>query len=288
MGLGVPRWWFTAGRSRRCAWPSPSAPRRPAGMPGAGPATEPPITRRRFETSMAAVRQRDRHACSSCVFVGLMLAGVPIAVALGFGGIVAIAPPTPARRGGACRRAPEHARQHRQVPAARPADVRAGRLDLRPLGRRAPPRHLRPGLRRPRAAACCRWSRSWSRCCSAASPARARDGRRGRRRDDRGRWRGRLPGGVLGQRDRRGGGDRHPDPALDRLHRLQRQRARRLGAGAVRGRHARPACWPGWRSSCRRSRSRAATASARPGAASRGRRSGARCARPRGAWPRPC
>ena len=47
-----------------------------------------------------------------------------------------------------------------------------------------------------------------------------------------------YPRAVLGQRRRRRGGHRHPDPAVDRLHRLQRQRARRLGAGAVRRRHA--------------------------------------------------
>ena len=47
----------------------------------------------------------------------------------------------------------------------------------------------------------------------------------------------RLSDGVLGQRDRRGGGDRHPDPAVDRAHHLQRAGAAGLGAGAVRGRH---------------------------------------------------
>ena len=42
--------------------------------------------------------------CCSSLFVALMLAGVPIGVALGLGGIVAIARRTPTRRGGACWR----------------------------------------------------------------------------------------------------------------------------------------------------------------------------------------
>ena len=48
----------------------------------------------------------------------------------------------------------------------------------------------------------------------------------------------RLPGAVLGQRGRLGRGHRHPDPAVDRLRRLQRVGARRVGAGAVCRRHA--------------------------------------------------
>ena len=48
---------------------------------------------------------------------------------------------------------------------------------------------------------------------------------------------GRLPARLLGERHRRRGGDRHPDPALDRAHHLQRAGAAGLRAGAVRGRH---------------------------------------------------
>jgi C4-dicarboxylate transporter DctM subunit len=60
--------------------------------------------------------------------------------------------------------------------------------------------------------------------------------RRGRG-DDRRHVARRLPGRVLGQRGRRRRGHRHPDPALGRLHRVFGAGARRLGAGAVRGRH---------------------------------------------------
>ena len=171
MGLGVPRWWFTvaipplcvaiaaARRAGRLARLARSAGRRPglgrASRSGCDAAAEP-----RMIATLLVV-----------LFVGLMLAGVPIAVALGLGGMVAIAAANAALAVvGPARGAAEHARAHRQVPAARAADVRPGRLDLRPLGRRPPHGHLRRGLRRPRARHACRRSRSWSRWCSAASP----------------------------------------------------------------------------------------------------------------------
>ncbi len=61
--------------------------------------------------------------------------------------------------------------------------------------------------------------------------------RSGRRRDAGGDVARRLPARVLGQRDRRGRRHRHPDPAVDRVHRLLGDGAGRVGAGAVRRRH---------------------------------------------------
>ncbi len=124
-----------------------------------------------------------------------------------------------------------------QVSAAGDPDVRAGGVDLRPLRRGAAAgdlchRHRRP---RPRHAA------------AGGDPGgnvpgrhlRFRSGQRGRggRSDDRGDVARRLSRLV-----QRGGGwrcrrDRHPDPAVGGVHHLQRAGARRVGTGAVRGRH---------------------------------------------------
>jgi hypothetical protein len=98
------------------------------------------------------------------VFVVLMLAGVPIAVALGAAGMAAMA-----RRKRRCALvgpaggAAEPARRHRQVPAARAADVRAGGLDLRPQRRGTAHGDVRACAASGAARACCRWWRSWSR-----------------------------------------------------------------------------------------------------------------------------
>ena len=85
----------------------------------------------------------------------------------------------------------------------------------------------------------------------------------------------RLSARVLGQRDRCRGGDRHPDPAVDRVHHLHRAGAAGLGAGAVRRRHVprhpRRPRHDGRRSSC----CRASTVSASPRRTCRCRRSGA-------------
>jgi hypothetical protein len=220
------------------------------------------------------------------VFVGLMLAGVPIAVALGIGGVVR---DRGGQRGravvGPVRGAAElHASIAKYPLLALPMFVLVGSIFDRSGVARAWSTFAiacvgrGPGML-PMVAI-------WSRWCSAASRARAGECGRRRRRDDRGDGARRLSRRVLGQRGRRRGGDRHPDPAVDRVHRLQRDGARRVGAGAVRGRHGARACWrlalivPAvWIS--RR------TASAKPSASCRARRSGARSARVWGS-PRRC
>ena len=70
-------------------------------------------------------------------FIAMMLVGVPIGAALGLAGAAAIALAN-ARRAVVrpAGRAAELLRRPGQIPAAGHPDVRAGRLDLRPLGRR--------------------------------------------------------------------------------------------------------------------------------------------------------
>ena len=139
---------------------------------------------------------------------------------------------------GAARGAAEHAREHRQVPAARAC--RCSCWSARSSTARASPGAWSPS---PRPASAARPARlpavailvamvlggiSGSGPANAAAVGGVMIAAMAAAR---------LSGGVLGQRRRRGGGHRHPDPAVDRLHRLQRQRARRVGAGAVRRRH---------------------------------------------------
>ena len=171
------------------------------------------------------------------LFIALLLAGVPIAAALGLGGMIAIAWMNPGSPFWGLLAAPQNAHGDRQVPAAGAADVRAGRRHLRSIGCRRETRGFRASLRRQRA----------------GTPAGHRDPRRddagrhlglgagdrrgGRRGHARGDGSRRLSARLLGEHRRRCGGHRHPHPALDRPDRLQRQHARCLGAGAVRGRH---------------------------------------------------
>ena len=106
------------------------------------------------------------------VFIALMLAGVPIAVALGIGGIVAIVAANADAPWWGLLAAPQnmHASIAKYPLLALPMFVLVGSIfDRSGVARRMV--DFRRGLRRPRARAPCRWWRSWSRWCSAASPA---------------------------------------------------------------------------------------------------------------------
>ncbi len=171
-------------------------------------------------------------------FIVLLLMGVPIGAALGLAGAVCIALanarcPVVRTAGGAA----ELLRRPGQVPAAGDPDVRAGRIDLRALRRRPAAGQLRAGDHRPRPGHAAAGDHRGGHVHGRHLGLGPGDGGRGGRRDDRRDGAGRLSGRVLGQRGRRGGRHRHPDPAVDRLHRLFGAGARRLGAGAVRRRH---------------------------------------------------
>jgi hypothetical protein len=107
-------------------------------------------------------------------FVAMLLLGVPIGAALGLAGAACIALANSSVQWFGLLAVPQNFYAGLgKYPLAGDADVRAGRLDLRPLGR---------GLRlvnfaspsSAAARACCRWWRSRSRCFWAASRARAR------------------------------------------------------------------------------------------------------------------
>ena len=155
------------------------------------------------------------------VFIALMLAGVPIAVALGIGGIAAIAAANADAPWWGLFAAPQnmHASIAKYPLLALPMFVLVGSIfDRSGVARRMVT--FAEAMRRPRA----------RHVADGRDPGR--DGARrhlrlgpgecggGRRRDDRGDGERRLPGRVLGQRGRRRGGDRHPDSAVGRLHRL--------------------------------------------------------------------
>ena len=166
-------------------------------------------------------------------FAVLFVVGTPVAVALGLAGM----PGDLARRSQPPVGADQRLYRHRQVSAARRADVRPGRLDLRPLRRGAAAREFRHRPDRPPPRLARRRHRAGQHVPGRHFRLRPRQRRRGRRRHD-GRARPRrLSARLLGQRDRRGGGDRHPDPAVDRADHLQRAGAAGLGAGPVRRRH---------------------------------------------------
>jgi tripartite ATP-independent transporter DctM subunit len=84
------------------------------------------------------------------VFVALMIAGVPIAVALGAGGMLAMALANPEAPLWGLLAAPQNLHAGiAKYPAAGAADVRAGGVDLRSLGRRCAHGAVRAGVRRP-------------------------------------------------------------------------------------------------------------------------------------------
>ena len=141
------------------------------------------------------------------------------------------------RRPQRARDADERLHRHRQVPAARRADVRARRRDLRPLRRGAAPRQFHPGADRPQSRLARRRHGDRLDVPRRHLGLRTRERRGGRRRHDGGAVAGRLSARFLGERHRRRGRDRHPDPALDRAHHLQRIGAAGLGAGALCRRH---------------------------------------------------
>ncbi|MNT40016.1 hypothetical protein D3C72_1763070 [compost metagenome] len=117
-------------------------------------------------------------------------------------------------------RAAELLRWPGQIPAAGDSDVRAGGVDFRPLRRGGAAGDLRD----------CRGG-AWPGHAAAGGDSRGDvprrhlglgPGQRGGRgwRDDRGDVARGLSAGVQRVRGRRGGGYRHPDPAIGRLHYL--------------------------------------------------------------------
>ena len=223
MGLGVPRWWFTVaipplclaiarpGRTGRLATSARRARRPPSR----------PTTRRRSEVD---ARGRQMIATLLVVlFVGLMLVGVPIARR---------ARPRRhgrdrrcqcrRRRGAGCSRCRRTC--YASSPSTRCSPCRCSCWSARSSTARASPGAWSPSPRprrpRPRHAAAVAilvamvlGGISGSGPANAAAVGGVMIAAMAQ---------GRLSGGVLGQRGRRGRGDRHPDPAVDRLHRLLR------------------------------------------------------------------
>jgi TRAP-type C4-dicarboxylate transport system permease small subunit len=128
-GIGVPQWWYTI-------WL---------------PVLSVAIARPRAGPVHPARRQAMIATLLFVAFLAMMLVGVPIGAALGLAGAACIALAN-------CRRAVVRPAGRAaellcgpgQVPAAGGSDVRAGRLDLRPLRRGAAAGELRDCHRRPR------------------------------------------------------------------------------------------------------------------------------------------
>jgi TRAP-type mannitol/chloroaromatic compound transport system permease large subunit len=164
MGLGVPRWWFTAPIPLFCAAIALRAGRRRlASLARTRSGAEPGGRARPMIGTLLFV-----------VFVGLMLAGVPIAVALGIGGIAAIAAANADAPWWGLFAAPQnmHASIAKYPLLALPMFVLVGSIFDRSGVARRMVTFAEACVGR--APAPCRWSRSWSRWCSAASPARGR------------------------------------------------------------------------------------------------------------------
>ena len=132
--------------------------------------------------------------------------------------------------------ADQHLYRHRQIPASRRADVRARRLALRPLRGGAAIGPLHAGADRPQGRLARGRDRDREHVPRRHLRLRPGERRGGRRRHDGRAVSRRLPQGLLGERHRRRRRDRHPHPAFDRAHHLQRAGAAGLGAGSVRGR----------------------------------------------------
>ena len=225
-GLGEPQWIYTAGAAAAVAGGD-----RPRHRP----------SRARAQGAPAAGARRGRPAVTGPAMIAAALflcflvlfvrrhAGRRRARAGRHAGDLARRPQSP---GGADQRL----YRHRQVSAAGGADVRAGRRDLRPLRRGAA-----AGATSPPA-----WSAAGAGSLAAVTvlvsmflggisgsgPANAAA--------VGGAMMGALsragyPQRLLGQRDRRRGGDRHPDPALDRADHLFR-----AGAAGARCRRCSP------------------------------------------------